>query len=108
MKMKNHISFYRTNEEGTACEECVEGYELNEEGYCNDINYCEEKVDGKCVKCKSEIGKYDNYYCANEIFGCLENSSENCIRCDNLNNLYECTKCKEGYKSVNNDCEKIE
>ena len=39
---------------------------LNEEGICNDINYCEEKKDGKCVKCKSEKGKF-GYYCANEI-----------------------------------------
>ena len=101
---KIHISCNRTNEDGTACAECIDGYEVNEEGYCVDIDICEEKENGKCKKCKDIISKYGYGYCANEIFGCLESSSIGCKRCDNLLDLYECTECKEGYYNSNGYC----
>ena len=50
---KIYISCIRTNEEGTKCEKCIDGYQVNEEGYCVDIDYCDNKKDGKCLKCKS-------------------------------------------------------
>ena len=92
-----HISCNKTNEEGTACEQCIDGYKLNEEGYCVDIDVCEEKENGKCKKCKDIIKENGYEYCANEIFGCLESVSKNCLRCNNLTDLYQCTECKEGY-----------
>ena len=105
---KIHISCNRTNEEGTACEECINGYEIGVDGYCVDIDICEEKKDGKCLKCKNITNENGYTYCANEIFGCLESDDQNCQRCDNLNDLYECTECKQGYKKVLSKCEKIE
>ena len=104
---KIYINCNRTNAEGTACEKCINGYEQNEDGYCVDIDICEEKKEGKCLKCKDLISENGYQYCANQIFGCLE-SIDNCLRCDNLENLYECTECKEGYKKGEYGCEKIE
>ena len=106
-KNKIYISCNRTNEEGTACEKCIDGYEVNEEGYCVDIDFCEEKKDGKCIKCKDII--LDNYsLCANEIFGCLKSPQDNCLRCDNMDYLFECTECREGYIKTDYECQKIE
>ena len=105
---KKYISCIRTNEEGTACEKCLEGYEINEEGFCVDKDFCEEKKDGKCLKCKDIISENSYEYCANEIFGCIESAKDNCLRCDNLEDLYECTECNEGYKKSGQACVKIE
>ena len=96
--IKIYFACEKTNKEGTSCEQCMEGYEVNEEGYCVDVENCEEKKDGKCLKCKSEINKNGFYYCANDVFGCIEGNFENCLRCDNLLDLYACTECKEGYE----------
>ena len=41
-----YISCNITNEEGTACAQCIDGYEVNEEGLCVDIDICEEKKNG--------------------------------------------------------------
>ena len=103
---KIHISCNRTNEEGTACAECKNGYEVNNEGICIDIDICEEKKDGKCNKCKDIISPNGYFYCANEIFGCLEITRPNCLRCDNLEDLYECTECEEGYYISFKSCKK--
>ena len=107
---KIHISCNRTNEGGTACAECKEGYEVNDEGICVDIDICEDKENGKCNKCKNIISSNGGYYyyCANEIFGCLETSKMNCLRCDNLEDLYECTECEEGYSISFKSCIKEE
>ncbi len=70
---------------------------MNEEGYCVDIDFCEEMKDGKCMKCKDILSVNNFPFCANEVFGCLETTKDNCLRCDNLDNLYDCTECKEGY-----------
>jgi len=110
MNDKMFISCKRTNKEGTSCEECIEGYKIGENGYCVDIDYCEVKNDnGKCDKCKDIKTVNDLYFCANELFGCLETDKENCLRCDNMENLYQCTQCKEGYsKTTNGFCMKNE
>ena len=102
-----YISCKRTNEEGTKCEQCLYGYKLNEEGFCVDNDICEEMKNNKCLKCK-DISSVNGYkFCANEIFGCLETVHENCLRCDNMENLYECTECKDGFKKTANGCLKI-
>ena len=105
---KFYISCNRTNEEGTACESCIEGYKLNDEGICVDINYCDEEKDGKCLKCKDILSVNSYQFCANEIFGCIESAKMNCLRCDNLENLYECTECKEGYQKTTLGCIKFD
>ena len=105
---KIYISCKRTNKEGTACEECLDGYEVNKEGYCVDINICEEKKNNKCLKCKESLNENGYQFCANEIFGCIESAHNNCLRCDNLENLYECTECKEGYIKSGYGCLKID
>ena len=101
-----YISCKKTNEGGTACEVCIDGYQINEEGYCVDIDFCEEKKDGKCMKCKDILSVNDFSFCANEVFGCLETTKDNCLRCDNLDNLYDCTECKEGYIKTAFGCDK--
>ena len=99
LDMKIYFSCNRTNDEGTACEQCIEGYEVNEEGYCVDVELCIERENGKCIKCKNKIDS-DGYiykYCANDIFGCVETSYNNCVKCNNLEKIYACTECMEGY-----------
>ena len=80
---------------------------MNKE-FCVDIDICEEKKDGKCMKCKDIIGKNGYSFCANEIFGCLESVIDDCLRCDDMEYLDECTECKEGYQNTFNGCEKID
>ena len=94
---KIYIKCNMTNKEGTACEQCLEGYEVGEEGYCIDVEKCEEKKDGICVKCKEDPNGIYNR-CANKYFGCLENIIVGCARCDDIFDLYSCTECEEGYK----------
>ena len=95
-KNKIYIMCNRTNVEGNKCEECLNGYEVGEEGYCIDAERCLEKKDGICVKCGSKDDKNKNY-CANIVFGCIPTYIQKCIKCDNIFNLYTCTECEEGY-----------
>ena len=88
---KIYIACLYTNEEGTACEKCLEGYEVGDGGYCIDVTRCEKKENGICIKCK-EYEDSDTYYCANSIFGCLETFIGDCLKCDDLSNLYACTE----------------
>ena len=96
--IKTFFACKKTNEKGTECEQCIDGYEINEEGFCVDMTNCEEKKDGKCMKCNSEKSEKGYYYCSNDVFGCIEGHYENCIRCNNLLDLFECTECQEGYE----------
>ena len=38
--------------------------------------------------------------CANKVLGCVETTTKNCLRCDDILNFNICTECKEGY--INN------
>jgi len=87
-----------TNEEGTKCEECIDGFIVNENGLCYNNNTCEEYSDGICIKCKDDYLGYFRSYCLNELFGCVEAMGENCLRCDDIFNFHNCTQCSEGYK----------
>ena len=95
-KEKIYINCNRTNEEGDKCEECLEGYELGNEGYCTNFERCIEKKDGICEKCRSEENEF--LFCANSVFGCIKTFLQNCVKCDDLFNLFACTECEEGYK----------
>ena len=95
---KIYIVCNHTNEDGTACEQCLEGYEVNEEGLCVDVERCIEKENNTSIKCKEDPPDY-LYYCANKYYGCHENYLlPNCLRCDNIFDLFACTECKEGYE----------
>ena len=86
----------RTNEEGTACHICMEGYLLNENGLCIDEKHCELKnEDGTCLKCQDDE---NGHYCLNKDFGCVDSFYGNCLECNDNVDFSECTKCAEGFK----------
>ena len=87
----------KTNEDGTACEICSDNnYTLNENGICFDDVHCVEmNEDGVCQKCRNDLNAT---YCLNEYFGCEPMIFENCLECNDLLDLYKCTKCIEGYE----------
>jgi hypothetical protein len=95
-----YVNCIKTNKEGTACETCMEGYEVGEGGYCIDVERCIEKKDGECLRCTDELNDNGFWYCANKIFGCIETTYKGCSRCDELLDLYNCTECKEGYEKI--------
>ena len=85
----------RTNEEGTKCEICLEGYELSEKGFCVDKIHCSVEENGVCVKCKNNHA-YSS--CLNSDFGCVPTSYMLCIECNNVLDFDKCTKCPQYYK----------
>ena len=96
---KEEQKFYymcnETNEEGTGCQQCLDGYILSERGLCVDDLHCVEKEDGVCKRCSNE--NYE-YYCLNDYFGCIDSIYENCLECSEILDLHRCTKCYEGYE----------
>jgi hypothetical protein len=81
-----------TNEEGTKCQSCINGYSLNEKGLCVSDKGCKEmdEDENKCVTCN------DNF-CLNKDFECVETTDKNCLECDNKSDFNQCTKCKKGF-----------
>ena len=107
--IKYYFACIRTNKEGTKCEKCVEGYEVGKDGFCVDVSRCLEEKDGECLKCTEEENDNGYAYCANKVFGCVESVNDGCLRCDDLLDLYSCTECKEGYRTLlYGGCKKIE
>ena len=91
--------FYRcnkTNEEGTACEICNDGYFLNEEGLCYDYTHCIEEENGACQKCEPKEGE-EGFYCLNNEFGCVNTLFDNCLKCDNILDFDQCNQCLDNY-----------
>ena len=95
---KFYFACKKANNEGTRCEQCLEGYKLNGEGNCVNLSNCEDLQGEKCLKCKNEKSLAGYLYCANEVFGCVEGHFKNCLRCDNLNDLFACTQCEDGFE----------
>ena len=88
----------KTNDEGTACESCVEGFILNEKGLCYNEVYCLEKDEnGICNNCTLHDYNY-NFLCLNKDFGCVENYYGNCLECNNNYDFDYCTECFDGYE----------
>ena len=86
----------KTNEEGTACEICLEGYTLNENGLCADTIHCIEKDEvGNCLKCQNDN---NGRYCLKKDFGCIQSYDDYCLECNDFIYFNDCTKCVEGYK----------
>ena len=98
----------RTNEEGNACDICIEGFELKN-GLCVDNSHCVEKnEEGNCQKCITYEEDY-YYHCLNKYFGCIETYFDFCEKCDNLFDFDKCTKCFEGYnQNEKGECIKIQ
>ena len=90
-----------TNDEGTACEKCVNGYILDDNGLCVDYEHCIEKnEDGTCKECHKLESEDDNYlYCLNDYFGCVGIfiGDDNCLECNDILDLNNCTKCNKEY-----------
>ena len=86
-----------TNEEGTACEICLDGYELKD-GLCYEYEHCVEQNDeGDCLKCQNDE---KGNYCLNKSFGCKRIYRNNlCLECDDVLDFTNCTKCIDGYKN---------
>ena len=95
-EQKIYFNCNKTNEEGTECEICNDYTELIN-GICVDKVECVEEKDGECVKCKEISSTYFDM-CLNTLYGCVETSVLNCLRCDNVYNFNECTECKEGFE----------
>ena len=95
---KFYINCNRTNEEGTACEECLDGYEVSEEGYCIDVEHCEKRENGICVQCQEEDFYAGSFYFANSVFNCLRTFVRFCVKCNNITDLFSCTECEEGFE----------
>ncbi len=92
-----------TDEKGEKCEQCIEGYTF-EKGICDNKKYCEEEEDGVCIKCIDKRTSSGRNICLNKKLGCIEAFANNCYKCDDLSNLYSCTECKDGYKSIAGYC----
>ena len=111
VKYEDKLFYYRcnkTNLEGNACETCLEGFTLNEDGLCIDKNSCKEEIDGKCIKCpNNDEDILFHYHCLNVIFGCVESFLENCLECNDILDFEKCTKCVDGYK-INSKTNKYE
>ena len=98
----NQKYFYRCsilNENGNGCSKCEKDYlEINNNGLCYDKLHCEIFNKGSCKKCKKENKEGYNSYCLNREFGCIDSFQKNCLRCDDILNLNECTECEPGYE----------
>ena len=107
---ENEMIFYKcliTNENATSCEICKSGFEVGINGLCFNLADCDIYDNGNCTKC-IEKNFYNFELCLNELFGCVETSVKNCLRCDDHIDFEVCTECYEGYKlTENNYCEKI-
>jgi hypothetical protein len=90
-KSKIFYKCNKTNEEATACEICLNGYDLNEDGLCVDNEHCEEKQNDICIKCQDQ-------YCLNNYFGCVFSFYGNCLECNDILDFDICSKCVEGYE----------
>ena len=98
----NKKSIYRCNaldKSGKKCSKCEDDeLEINEKGLCYDKVHCEKFEKGSCQKCQKENLKGYDSYCLNKEFGCIDSFHKNCLRCDDILNLNECTQCESGYE----------
>ena len=91
----------KTNEEGTKCEVCLNGLDLEKNGLCIENAHCFEEKNGICKKCKKNENEYLDY-CLNSDFGCVPTYMNNCLECDDILDINKCTKCIDGFK-LNSD-----
>ena len=87
-----------TNDAGTQCTQCEDGYVLSN-GFCTDKVHCvEESSDGKCTKCIRNEFKdgFLKSYCVNNKYGCVE-TVDGCLTCDDMYHFNYCTTCHYGF-----------
>ena len=96
----------KTNSEGTACENCLDNYVLDENGLCINMEHCIDKnEDGTCRECVNNVTER---YCLNQYFGCVYHYKRFCSECNNIFDFFNCTKCFEGYQlNEEGDCIEI-
>ena len=98
-KINEEKKFYfrcnKTNEEGTKCEACLNGLDLDENGLCVENAHCVEEKNGICKKCKKNEKEYLEY-CLNSYFGCVPTYANNCLECDDILDISKFTKCIDG------------
>ena len=96
----------RTNKEGTKCEICLDGFNLDENGICVNVEDCIQDEKGVCVNCNNEEG-YIYSLCLNKYYGCVENLyNNNCLECNDILDFEKCSKCEDGfYLTEDNKCE---
>ena len=100
---KYYYKCNKTNEEGSVCELCIDGFSLNKNGLCTDDKHCLEEKEGICVTCQNKDNNIN--YCLNSVLGCVETSSVNCLECNDMFDFNKCSKCLEGYElNDNNEC----
>ena len=100
-----YFACLRTNKDGNACEQCLNGYEVGKDGYCIASTKCLEEKNGECLKCTDEENENGYSYCANKVYGCVEKVKDHCLRCDDSLDIYKCTECEEGYElQLNGNC----
>ena len=87
------------NKDGDRCSKCEKSdLEINNKGLCYDKIHCEKFEKGNCIKCQKENPDGYYSYCLNKEFGCIDSFHKNCLRCDDVVNLDECTQCDIGYE----------
>ena len=94
----------KTNKNGSKCQECINGYSLNENGLCVNDKGCKERddEDDSCITC-------NNNFCLNKDFECVLTDSKNCLRCNDFLDFNKCTKCQDGYElDEDNQCVEID
>ena len=101
MPNENELIYYncnKTNEEGTECAECASDDFILKNGYCYNIENCEEMDGDECLKCKTEGIDWNGSSCINKDFGCVTSKVFNCLKCDNNTNFDSCDQCIDGYE----------
>ena len=93
---KKYFKCIKTNEDGTSCIQCEDGFILNEDNLCINEEDCNEREEDKCVECINKKHPWKNS-CLNIIFGCIETLDDNCYKCDDIFDFNKCTECYEGY-----------
>ena len=104
--------FYRCSvldNNGNGCSKCEnDKLEISRNGLCYDRVHCEKFEKESCIKCQEE--NTDGYYsyCLNQEFGCIDSFHKNCLKCDDILNLDQCTECEKGYElDKEGNCNKI-
>ena len=86
------------NLNGNRCSKCEnDELEINDNGLCYDNIHCWKFEKGYCIECQKKNFKGYNSYCLNKDFGCIDSFINNCLRCDDILHLNECTQCERGY-----------
>ena len=109
---KIYFNCNMTNNEGNKCELCLNGFRVNNKGFCEYEEYCKifDDEQNHCTQCIDNVDDEYEYanYCLNDDIGCVLTYAKWCNKCNNIIDLDFCTECYDGYKLDNGECFKIE